>query len=93
MVYFGFAKNYRYDGDGTLQIQVRIPLIHGPYKQQVTKSVYTRDDDLPWVNSVLLPILPVEGDVVVVSSVNTAHNSEMIVLGLTGGNYHNGARI
>ena len=93
MVYFGFAKNYRYDGDGTLKIQVRIPLIHGPYKQQSTKGVYTRDEDLPWVTSVLLPILPVEGDVVAICSVNTAHNSEMLVLGVTGGNYHNGARI
>lgn len=93
MIAFGFAKDYRYDGDGTLQIQVRIPSAHGPYKQQVTKGIYVRDKDLPWITSLLLPSLPAEGDVVALQTINESKSSEFIVIGLTGGNYHNGARI
>lgn len=93
MIAFGFAKDYTYDGDGTLKIQVRIPSAHGPYRQQSTKSIYVRDDDLPWLTSLLLPNMPAEGDVVVLQSVNETKNSDFIVIGLTGGNYHNGSRI
>jgi len=91
MIVFGFAKDYQYDGDGTLKIQVRIPSIHGPYRQQSTKGIYTRDADLPWVPSVLLPSLPVEGDVVMLQSVNESKSAEFVSIGLTGGNYHNGS--
>ncbi len=93
MIAFGFAKDYTYDGDGTLKIKVRVPNIHGPYKQQSGKMSYTRDNDLPWFTSVLLPSLPAEGDVVALQSVSESKSSEFIVIGLTGGNYHNGARI
>ena len=93
MIVYGFAKDYTYDGDGTLKVQVRIPSIHGPYRQQVTKGTYTRDKDLPWYTSLLLPSFPSEGDVVALETVNDAQSSTLIVIGLTGGNYHNGTRI
>lgn len=93
MIAYGFAKDYTYDGDGTLKIQVRIPSAHGPYRQQATKSVYVQDKDLPWLNSVLLPQMPAEGDVVILQSENEAKSSHFVVIGLTGGNYHNGSRI
>lgn len=93
MITFGFAKDYTYDGDGTFKIQVRIPSAHGPYRQQSTKGIYVRDQDLPWLTSILLPQMPAEGDVVVLQSDNESKSSEFIVIGLTGGNYHNGSRI
>lgn len=93
MIVYGFAKDYTYDGDGTLKIKVRIPSAHGPYAQQASKGIYTRDKDLPWFTSMLMPSLPAEGDVVILQSINESKSSEFIVLGLTGGNYHNGARI
>lgn len=93
MLTFGFAKDYTYDNDGTLKIKVRIPSAHGPYKQQSTKATYTRDQDLPWLTSALLPSMPSEGDVVILQSINESKSSEFMVIGLTGGNYHNGTRI
>lgn len=93
MITYGFAKDYTYDGDGTLKVKVRVPSIHGPYRQQSTKGIYTRDEDLPWYTSLLLPSFPSEGDVVALESVSYSTNGEMIVIGLTGGNYFNGARI
>ena len=41
----------------------------------------------------LMPSLPSEGDVVILQSTNESKSSEFIILGITGGNYHNGARI
>lgn len=93
MIFFGFAKDYTYDSDGTLKVQVRIPSIHGPYEQTSTKGIYTRDEHLPWLSSLLLPSMPSEGDVVALETINESKSSEAIVIGLTGGNYHNGARI
>lgn len=93
MIVFGFAKQYQYAGDGTLRVQVRIPSIHGPYKQASTRQPYTRDEDLPWVTSLLTVNLPVEGDVVMLQSINESNSSDLVCLGLTGGNYHNGASI
>ena len=93
MIAFGFAKDYTYDGDGTLKIQVRIPSIHGPYRQQSTKGIYVQDKDLPWLTSLLLPSMPAEGDVLALQTMTDSKSSEFIVIGLTGGNYHNGSRI
>ena len=93
MIAFGFAKDYTYDGDGTLKIQVRIPSIHGPYRQQSTKGIYVQDKDLPWLTSLLLPSMPAEGDVLALQTTTNSKSSEFIVIGLTGGNYHNGSRI
>ena len=93
MVTYGFAKDYTYDGDGTLKVQVRIPSIHGPYRQESSKERYTLDKDLPWYTSLLLPNFPNEGDVVALVNANKSYNSELIVIGMTGGNYHNGSRL
>lgn len=90
MVTFGFAKGYQYNGDSTLQIRVRIPSVHGPYKLSdangKTVRNYVRDEDLPYYQSVLLPTLPTEGDVVALLSIDDSNN-EFIVIGLTGASY------
>lgn len=93
MIVYGYAKDYEYDGDGTLKVQVRIPSIHGPYRQQSTKAVYTRDEDLPWVTCLLTVNLPCEGDVIMLQSINESNSSDFVGLGLTGGNFHNGAHV
>lgn len=89
MIVYGFVKQYRYTGDGTMLIQVRIPSIHGPinkseYRGQKVRA-YTEDADLPWYQSVLLPYLPNEGEVVMLSSINASQSSGFVVIGLTGG--------
>lgn len=91
MIVNGYVKQYKYMGDGTLAIQVRIPVIHGPlsereYKGQQVRN-YVRDEDLPYYPSLLLPHLPVEGEVVALTSTNDK-NSEFLILGLTGGSYY-----
>lgn len=93
MIVFGFAKDYTYDGDGTLKVKVRVPSIHGPYVQSLSKNTYTKDENLPWYTSMLMPSMPVEGDVVVLENISDGKGSHFVVIGLTGGNYHNGARI
>lgn len=94
MTTYGYAKEYRYTNDGTLQIRVRIPSVHGAYKQGnyqgKTVRNYVLDKDLPWYPSLLLPHLPHEGEVVAVQSLNNG-NSEFLVIGLTGGSYQSGA--
>ena len=82
-----------YDGDGTMKIRVRIPSIHGPYKQQSTKEPYTRDADLPWYDALITSNYPNEGDVVALEPLTKSPNSQFIVIGMTGGNFHNGSRI
>lgn len=93
MITFGYAKDYKYTGDGTLMVQVRIPSIHGAYSQKdyngKTIRNYTQDDDLPWYESILLPHLPNEGEVVAVASEDDSNNA-FIVIGLTGGSYSSG---
>jgi hypothetical protein len=94
MITYGYAKGYQYANDGTLMIQVRIPSIHGAYdlSSYRGKAVrnYTRDPDLPWYPSLLLPHLPAVGEVVAVASLNDGM-SDFLVLGLTGGSYNSGA--
>lgn len=93
MVIYGYVKNYRYTGDGTLYIQARIPVIHGPYYQSDYKGRrihnYVDDKDLPYYPSLLLPHLPVDGEVCVLQSISDT-SSEFIVIGLTGGSYTSG---
>lgn len=93
MIIYGFAKDYHYSNDGTFEIKVRVPSIHGPYKQQSSKQIYVSDDDLPWYTSILMPTLPSEGDVVMLESVSSSKSSEYVVIGLTGGSYQSGTSI
>ena len=93
MITFGYAKDYQYTNDGTLMVQVRIPQIHGAYDRSnyrgQTIRNYVMDADLPWYQSILLPHLPNDGEVVALSSINNADN-EFMVIGLTGGSYYTG---
>lgn len=90
MVTYGFAKDYKYSGDGTLMIRVRIPSVHGAYSKSEyggkTMRNYTEDADLPYYPSLLLPHLPSEGEVVALSSLDTT-SSNWLVIGLTGGSH------
>lgn len=92
MVINGYVKSYKYAGDGTLLIQVRIPTIHGPMDQKEYRGSpsrnYVSDDNLPYYESLLLPHLPAEGEVVMLMARNEK-SSEFVVLGLTGGSYYN----
>lgn len=96
MIVYGYVKGYRYSGDGTMEIQVRIPNIHGAYKltDYNGKKVrnYTKDEDLPWYRSLLLPHTPSDGEVVALCSTNEATHS-WIVIGLTGGTYTAGSTL
>ena len=62
MIVYGYVKGCRYSGDGTLQIQVRVPNVHGAYQLLDYKGKkvrnYTSDADLPWYPSLLLPHMP-----------------------------------
>lgn len=92
MVMFGYAKDYYYTGDNTLMIRVRVPNIHGPYRKQDAKGKtirnYVSDNDLPYYQSLLLPHLPVEGEVVALTPISESNsNLDFIVIGLTGASY------
>lgn len=91
MMTYGYAKDYFYTGDGTLMVKVRIPSIHGPYKQIEAKGkkTYTVDAALPYYPSLLLPHLPNDGEVVLLESTSNTSNN-FIVLGLTGASYNSG---
>ena len=90
MIVFGYAKDHYYSGDGTLYIKVRIPAIHGAYTQTAYNGKpvrnYTLDKDLPYYQSLLLPHLPNEGEVVALATLDSSPN-QLIVIGLTGGSY------
>ena len=96
MIVYGYSKATKYSGDGTLLVQVRIPNIHGPYRVTDYKGKtihnYTKDQDLPWYQSLILPYLPGDGDVVAIESLDGT-SSNFIVIGLTGGTYRLGARL
>ncbi|MCM1224573.1 MAG: hypothetical protein NC548_60005 [Lachnospiraceae bacterium] len=98
MMVLGYAKDYYYAGDSSLQIRVRIPSIHGPYRQQdaggKTIRNYVEDADLPYYQSILLPRNPRDGDVVVLSSMNNSESKpDFLVIGLTGSSYTSGSSI
>lgn len=93
MITYGYAKQCIYSGDGTIRIQVRIPSIHGPYSLtdgngKIVRN-YTRDNDLPYYDSILLPHLPNPGDVVALMGTSNSMNN-LLVIGLTGGSYITG---
>lgn len=93
MMVYGYAKDYFYTGDGTLMVKVRIPSIHGPYKQTESqgKKTYTLDSSLPYYPSLLLPHLPNDGEVVLLSTTGSGTStSNFVILGLTGGSYLSG---
>ena len=94
MIVYGYVKDFKYTGDGTFQIQVRIPNVHGAYNLSDYKGKkvrnYVKDEDLPWYPSLLLPTTPNEGEVVALSSLDTSP-SNWLVIGLTGGSYQAGA--
>lgn len=94
MIVYGYVKDFKYSGDGTMLIQVRIPNVHGAYQKTdyQGKKVrnYTEDKDLPWYPSLLLAHEPTAGEVVALSSLDNSP-SNWLVLGLTGGSYNAGA--
>ena len=92
MLVYGYAKDYKYSGDGTLLIRTRIPNVHGAYqlsdyKGKVPRN-YVKDENLPYYPSLLLPHLPSEGEVVVLSTMNES-TSAFLIIGLNGGSYYN----
>ena len=93
MLVYGYAKECMYAGDGTFHVKVRIPSIHGPYTISSYQGNHIRnyvpDSELPYYQSVLLPHLPTEGEVVALMS-RSDKNSEFIIIGLTGGSYQTG---
>lgn len=93
MIVYGYVKGYKYAGDGTMLIQVRIPNIHGAYNISdyggKPMRNYVSDSDLPWYQSLLLPHTPTEGEVVALSSLDSS-SSNWLVIGLTGGSYNAG---
>ena len=95
MIVYGYAKGYKYSGDGTLLIQTRIPNVHGfsldNYGGKKVRN-YTKDEDLPWYPSLLLPHLPGDGEVVAITSLDNT-SSNWLIIGLTGGSYNAGARV
>ena len=90
MIVYGYVKDVRYTGDGTMQIKVRVPTIHGAYKLSDYKGQkirnYTADADLPWYPSLLLPHKPAEGEVVAITTLSDSP-SDWLIIGLTGGSY------
>lgn len=96
MIVYGYAKGFMYTGDGTLKVKVRVPSIHGPYKQSEYKGNkvknYTLDSNLPYYSSLELPRNPNEGDVVMLTTTNE-RSTDFIVIGLTGGSYSGGQRL
>lgn len=96
MIVYGYVKDTKYAGDGTLLIQVRVPNEHGPYLISDYKGKrvrnYVQDKDLPWYPSLLLPYMPKEGEVVAISSLDPT-SSSWLVLGLTGGSYNAGLNL
>ena len=91
MTTYGIVKDHYYAGDGTLQVKVRIPSVHGAYSQKEYKGKipknYVLDQDLPYIAACLLPHLPKEGEIVAVTSLDDG-NTQFLILGLTGGSIH-----
>lgn len=96
MIVYGYAKGYYYDEQGSMFVKVRIPSVHGAYRQQDYKGAsvknYVLDEDLPFYQSVVLPRSPSEGDVVALTSTGEGRGSDFLVVGLTGSSYNSGVK-
>lgn len=96
MVVYGYAKSYYYDSQGCMYVQVRIPSIHGAYRQKDYKGKqirnYVLDENLPFYQSVVLPRTPNEGDVVALTTMSDGSGSDFMVIGLTGSKYNDGVK-
>lgn len=95
MIVYGYAKESYYSGNSAYMVKVRVPSIHGPYKQSdaggKTIRNYVKDSDLPVYPSVILPYEPKDGDIVVLANHNNSDtNTDFIVIGLTGASYETG---
>ena len=93
MIVFGYAKKTRYTASGTMEVQVRLPRIHGPYKQSDAKGKtikrYVDDSDLPYYQSVILPHAPTDGEVVALVNMSDSDtNADFFVVGYTGATYN-----
>lgn len=98
MIVYGFAKDVKYAGDGTMYVKVRIPAIHGPndrneYRGHMDRN-YVWDKDLPYYQANILASVPVDGDILELKSPNEG-STDFIVSGITGSelahiatNYH-----
>lgn len=93
MIVYGYAKGYKYSSYGALEVQVRVPSIHGPFTQSEYNGKpvrnYTMDANLPYYKSVMLPRNPNDGDVVLLITPTDA-STDFIVMGLTGGSWYDG---
>lgn len=96
MIVYGYAKGYYYDSEGCMYVKVRVPSIHGSYRQKdyKGKSVknYVLDENLPYYRSVVLPRNPSEGDVVALTSTSEGNAPDFLVVGLTGAKYNDGLK-
>ena len=95
MVVYGYAKQTRYNNDGICEIQVRIPNIHGPFRQSdaggKTIHNYVRDEDLPYYPAIISNEIRVDdGDVVILQDSNSGMGSDFIITGVTGASYYSG---
>ena len=92
MIVYGYAKDVRHSGDGTMYVKVRIPEIHGPadrseYNGHIARN-YVWDKDLPYYPANLLSSVPVDGDVLEMKTTSEG-STDFIVSGITGGTYSN----
>lgn len=88
MIVYGYAKDVKYSGDGTMYVRVRIPAIHGPnnrneYKGHIDRN-YVWDRDLPYYQANLLSSIPVDGDILELQTPSEG-STDFIVSGITGG--------
>ena len=87
MIVYGYAKDVKYSGDGTMYVRVRIPVIHGPddrseYKGREVRN-YVWDKDLPYYQANILASVPVNGDILELQTPSEG-STDFIVTGITG---------
>ena len=91
LIVYGFAKNAIYTNDRAIEVQVRIPNIHGPYKRSDATGTrlrnYVEDKDLPYYPALMMDSLPTDVDVVALCSIGDSGTADFLVLGRTGASY------